>query len=178
MLSQDLTEGCKRGELKAQEELYKNYFDTMMNLSVRYTKNEQDAMEVVNNGFLKVFKSIHQYQEEKGSLYTWIRKIIINSCLDFIKQKSRLIVHEELTKEAEVHIDAEVIANMKVVDLLNLVRQLPVTSRLVFNLIMDGYNHKEIAQLTGISEGASRWHLSEARKKLKQTINLQEVKHE
>lgn len=148
-----------------------------MSLCMRYTKNETDATEVLNNSFLKVFLNIKRYEPGQASLYTWIRTIVINTCLDFLKLKNKTGQHQELDKIVEVHIDAEVINKMEVSGLLHLVRQLPPATQAVFNLyIMEGYNHKEIGQLLQISEGTSKWHLSEARKSLQQMIRLQEVK--
>lgn len=143
---------------------------------MRYTKNETDATEVLNKGFLKVFLNIQRYDPAQANLYTWIRTIVINTCLDFLKLKHRIGQHQELDKTVEVHIDAEVINKMEVSMLLHLVRQLPPATQAVFNLfVMEGYNHKEIGQLLHISEGTSKWHLSEARKSLQQMIRLQEV---
>ena len=143
---------------------------------MRYTKNETDAADVLNNGFLKVFLNIQRYEPAQATLYTWIRTIVINSCIDFLKVKDRTEQHIELDKAVEVHIDAEAINKMEVSMLLHLVRQLPSATQVVFNLyVMEGYNHKEIGRLLNISEGTSKWHLSEARKSLQQMIRLQEV---
>ena len=173
----DIINGCKKGNRKAQEKLYKNYYRSMATLCLRYTKSENDAIEVLNNGFLKVFNNIQRYEPAKASLYTWIRTIVINSCLDFIKSKQNLQPLNELNEASEVHIPAEVISKMKASELLDLVRQLPPSSQAVFNLyVMEGYNHKEIAQLLGISAGTSKWHLSEARKILQQKIIHKQLK--
>jgi RNA polymerase sigma factor (sigma-70 family) len=168
--------GCKKGERKAQEQLYKNFYRAMLSLCMRYTKNEDDALEVLNNGFLKVFKNIQRYEPAQASLYTWIRTIVINTCLDFIKAKSRQEQYKELDEAVSVHISPEVISRMKASDLLALVRKLPPATQAVFNLyVVEGYSHKEIGQISGISEGTSKWHLSEARKQLQQLIKLQDV---
>ena len=144
---------------------------------MRYTKNETDAVEVLNNGFLKVFLNIRRYDPAQANLYTWIRTIVINTCLDFLKLKNKTGQHFELDETVDIHIDAEAINNMKVSMLLHLVRQLPPATQAVFNLyVMEGYNHKEIGQLLNVSEGTSKWHLSEARKSLQKMIRLQEVK--
>ncbi|MEJ7627801.1 MAG: sigma-70 family RNA polymerase sigma factor [Ferruginibacter sp.] len=90
--------GCKDNNRKAQEQLYRNFYKAMMNICLRYTKNEEDAVEVLNNGFLKVFKNIKRYEPARGSLYTWVRTILINSCLDFIKVKNRMERHSEIKK--------------------------------------------------------------------------------
>lgn len=148
----------------------------MMSLCIRYTKNETDAAEVLNKGFLKVFLNIKRYEPGQATLYTWIRTIVINTCLDFLKLKQSATLCRELDEAVEVHIDAEAIYKMEVSGLLHLVRRLPPATQAVFNLyVIEGYNHKEIGQLLEISEGTSKWHLSEARKSLQQMIRLQEV---
>lgn len=146
----------------------------MITICVRYTQNEADAVEVLNNGFLKVFKNIQRYDLGQAMLYTWIRTIVINSCLDFIKSQARIESHQKLNETVVVDIPAEAISKMKAAEILHLVRQLPPATQSVFNLFtMEGYNHKEIAKLLNISEGTSKWHLSEARKTLQKLIQKQ-----
>jgi RNA polymerase sigma factor (sigma-70 family) len=148
----------------------------MMTLCLRYTKNEQDAVEVLNTGFFKVFKNIQRYEPAQASLYTWIRTIVINSCLDFIKSKQRLEQHKELDEAMDADIPADVVNKIRAEELLLLVRQLPPATQAVFNLyVIEGYNHKEIGKLLNISEGTSKWHLSEGRKSLQQMIQKKEV---
>jgi len=173
----DIISGCKKGDRKAQERLYKNYYRAMITVCLRYTKNDEDAVEVLNNGFLKVFKNIQRYESLQASLYTWIRTIVVNSCLDFIKKKQRLEKVNELDAETEVHIAPEVISKIKTEELLGQVRRLAPATQAVFNLyVIEGYTHKEIGQLLNITEGTSKWHLSEARKNLQQLINQPKVK--
>lgn len=173
---QQLIDGCKKNDRRAQEQLYKNYYKAMMKLCVRYMANDADAVEVLNNGFLKVFKNIHRYESGQASLYTWIRTIVINSCLDFIKARGRKEQHKELIEEIEADVPADVISKMKADDLLKLVRSLSPSAQAVFNLyVIEGYNHREIGQLLGISDGTSKWYLSEARKSLQKMIQLQDV---
>jgi RNA polymerase sigma-70 factor (ECF subfamily) len=173
----DIINGCKKGDRKAQERLYKNYYRAMVTVCLRYIENDRDAVEVLNNGFYKVFKNIKRYDPKQASLYTWIRTIIINSCLDFIKQKHKLEKISELNEDVEVHIPPEAISKIKTTELLQQVRRLPPATQAVFNLyVIEGYNHKEIGQLLNISEGTSKWHLSEARKTLQQFIKEPQVK--
>ena len=149
----------------------------MIGICIRYTKNDEDAVEVLNNGFLKLFKNIQRYDSSQASLYTWIRTIVINSCLDFIRQKQKLEIPDELNEGVEVHIHPEVFSKMKTAELLEQVRKLAPATQAVFNLyVMEGYNHKEIGALLGISEGTSKWHLSEARKTLQQLIKEANIK--
>ena len=169
-----IIEGCKKDDRKAQEQLYRSYYRVMMNLCLRYTKNERDALDVLNTGFYKVYKNIIRFDAGKASLYTWIRTIIINSCLDFIKARQTLSGTGELEQAANVHVPPVVISKMSATEILQLVRQLPPATQAVFNLyVMEGYSHAEIGKLAGISEGTSKWHLSEARKKLQKKINEQ-----
>ena len=169
--------GCKNGDRKAQERLYKNYYRAMMTLCLRYTKNDADAVEVLNNGFLKVFKNIQRYDSGQASLYTWIRTVVINSCIDFIKQKQKLEHTKELNEDIQVHVYPEVFSKMKADELLQLVRKLPSATQAVFNLYsFEGYSHKEIGQILNISEGTSKWHLSEARKNLQELIKEPKIK--
>lgn len=171
-----IIDGCKNGDRKAQELLYKSYYRAMVTLCLQYTRNEADAVEVLNTGFLKVFRHIDRYQPGQATLYTWIRTIIMNCCLDFVRNKQRATAHHELDETMEVHIPAEVISKMKAAELLKLVRQLPPATQAVFNLyVLEGYQHKEIGELLGISTGTSKWHLSEARKSLQQMIQSQEA---
>ena len=148
----------------------------MMTLCLRYTKNETDALEVLNTGFYKVYKNIEKYDTGKATLYTWIRTIIINSCLDFIKAKSGRTVQEELDQAAGVDLPPDVFMKMSATEILKLVRQLPPATQAVFNLyVMEGFTHKEIGSMLKISEGTSKWHLSEARKILKGLIEKGET---
>ena len=149
----------------------------MMQLCLRYTKNESDAREVLNTGFLKVFQNIQWYNPERASLYTWIRTIVVHSSLDFLKINGGLEPHCELEEVEAIEVDAEAINRLEAAQILHSIRRLSPSLQAVFNLyVMEGYNHKEIGQLLNISEGTSKWHLSEARKKLQQMITSEEVK--
>lgn len=172
----DIINGCKKGNRQAQEKLYRNYYRAVMNLCLRYTKNDDDALEVMNSGFYKVFKNIKKYNPAQASLYTWIRTIIINTCLDFLRAKESKIEFGQIDQAANADLPPEVISKMSAEEILRLVRQLPPATQTVFNLYaMEGYKHNEIAKLMNISEGTSKWHLSEARTKLQHLINEQQI---
>lgn len=171
---EDIIRGCKASDRKAQEKLYRGFYRAMMSLCVRYTRNETDSMEVLNSGFYKVYKSIDKYDPAKASLYTWIRKIIINTCIDFIKTGGKDKSWRELDQAAEVDLPPAVFIKMSSEEILALVRQLPPATQAVFNLyVMEGFNHREIGAMMNISDGTSKWHLSEARKILRKLINKQ-----
>ena len=170
-----LIEGCRKGNRPAQEALYRAYYKPMASICLYYTKNQDEAVEVLNNGFLKVFQNIKAYEPAQASLYTWIRTLVIRSCLDFIREKTKAEKHCELNG-AEINVPADVVGKIKASELLALVRSLPPATAAVFNLYaIEGYNHKEIAELLDISTGTSKWHLSEARKQLQQKIKMQDL---
>lgn len=170
----NIIDGCKKNDRKAQELLYRSYYRALMNLCLRYTQNEADALEVLNSGFYKVYKHIHSYSALKGEFYTWARRIIINTCLDFIQARSRQASWQELEQAANTDLPPDIFSRLSATDILKLVRQLPPATQAVFNLYtMEGYNHREIGELLQTSEGTSKWHLSEARKLLKQMISRQ-----
>jgi RNA polymerase sigma factor (sigma-70 family) len=168
--------GCLKNDRRSQEELYKRYYPAMMALCLRYVRNSGDAVEVLNDAFLKVFRQLGRYDEGKGALYTWMRKILINTALDSLRKQKMIRYHEMPTAtEEEPGIENEAISKLNSDELLGLIRQLPLTTCLVFNLHgIDGFSHREIADMLGISEGTSRWHLSDARRRLKQIINPME----
>lgn len=162
----DLINGCIQNSRQAQELLYKRFYGPMAALCLRYTRNEEDAIEVLHNGFLKVFRNMHTYDAAKATLYTWIRKIMVNSAIDHIRQRNKFSVIE-LEKAEELGIDADAVSRLSAAELLRLVKKLSPATQTVFNLyVVEGYNHREIANLVGISEGTSKWHLSEARRQL------------
>lgn len=172
-----MIKGCLNNDRTAQEHLYKRYYHAMMALCVRYTKDRNDALEILNDAFLKVFKRLIQYDAAKGSLYTWMKRIVINTAIDFLrKQQAYHNMEVMLVDEEEPGIENEAVGKMNGEELLKIIRQLPAVTRLVFNLyVVDGYNHREIGVMLGISEGTSRWHMSEARRRLKIIIHLMET---
>jgi len=175
---QSLIAGCIKNDRRAQEQLYKLFHNAMAALCMRYAKNMEDATEVMNDGFLKVFKNIQQYEAGKAAISTWIRTIMIHAAIDFLRKKKVNYIDKPLYEE-EAGIENEAIQKTDADILLAMIRQLPTATQLVFNLYaIDGFNHVEIASLLDISEGTSRWHVSEARKQLKQLLQTQQLKNE
>ena len=171
---QDLVKGCALNDRRVQELLYKQFFSSMMVLCKSYTKNEEDAVEVLQDGFLKVFQQIDHYDTSRSTLYTWMRTIMIRTAIDFLRKQNRKNVAMEWKEEYEPAIEAEALQRMSAQQIQYMLRYLPATTRAVFNLyVTEGYNHKGIGELLNLSEGTSKWHLSEARKYL---INLLKAK--
>jgi RNA polymerase sigma factor (sigma-70 family) len=143
-----------------------------MTIAMRYARDEHDAADIMSHAFVKMFRSLSSFDAAKGSLHAWVKKIIINEALDHIKQRSRFS-HQELTEAEEPYINNEVIEKTDAVEILQLIKQLPPATHAVFVLYaVDGYAHKEIAAQLKISEGTSKWHLSEARKLLQKKLLL------
>ena len=171
---QDLIKGCILNDRRVQELLYKQYCSSLMVLCKSYAKNEEDAVELLQDGFLKVFQQIDSYDANKSSIYTWMRTIMIRTAIDFLRKQNRKNISVEWKEEHDPVIEAEVLQRMSAQQVQCMLQQLPATTRAVFNLyVTEGYNHKEIGELLKISEGTSRWYLSEARKYL---INLLKAK--
>lgn len=143
-----------------------------MNVAMRYSRDEQDAADILSHAFIKVFKSIASFNAEKGSFHAWLKRIIINEAIDQIKQRNRFSC-EELDEAFDPGISNSIIEKTNADEIMQLIKQLPPATHAVFALFaLDGYSHKEVASQLGISEGTSKWHLSEARKLLQQKLSL------
>ena len=165
-----LVEGCVRNDRYFQERLYKRYFSTMMYMVLKHTQDREKALEIVNDGFLRVFKKLDTFAF-KGSLEGWIRKLVYHSMCNYFKKNSRYLQFLVLEERDDV-VSEQALNHMFVEDILKMVDDLPPTTKLVFQqYAIEGYSHKEIAQNMSISEGTSKWHLATARQKLKQMIN-------
>ena len=171
-IDKNVLEGCIKNDRRAQELFYKQFYGPMMSLCLRYTRNEEDALEVLHNGFLNVSKHLGSYDPLKASLYTWIKTIMVNSAIDFIRASQKFKHQVELKESHDTgSTDNEAIQRMSSAEVLQLVQQLPAATQTVFNLyVIEGYNHREIGDILGISDGTSKWHLSEARRQLKQLL--------
>jgi len=169
-----LIRGCLRNDRRAQEELYKRFYPAVAALCLRYIRDSHDAVEVVNDSFLKAFRHLERYDATKGAFYTWIKTIVIHTALDSLRRQKAIRDREMLPgEEEEPGVDNEALAKMSGDELLNAISQLPMTTRLVFNLYnIDGYSHREIGEFLNITEGTSRWHLNDGRKQLKLIIHL------
>lgn len=172
---QDLVKGCILNDRRMQEVLYKQYCSSMLALCRSYTKNDEDAIEVLQDGFLKTFQQIDKYESGRSSLYTWMRQIMIRTAIDFLRKQNKKAVAVEWKEEHEPVIEAEALHRMSAQQVQWMLQHLSATTRAVFNLyVTEGYNHKEIGELLNISEGTSRWHLSEARKYLTNLLKAKE----
>jgi len=170
MSLEQLINGCKQNERKAQSEIYQLFAGKLFGLCLKYSRNYQEAQDNLHNGFLTIFDKMEQYKF-KGSFEGWLKRIIINTALQTYRDKNILnLVSDEFPEEVDLEIEGE---NISLDYLLELIQGLPTRYRLVFNLyVLDGYPHKEIANMLSISEGTSKSNLSRAKVILRDKIEL------
>lgn len=166
----ELVDGCARNERKCQEAMYRRFFPEMYRYCLRYAGEEDKALEILNQGFLRVFKKIHTFRFQ-GSLEGWIRRLIFHAISDFFRAENRQATLVALS-DHQYGIPGrrnDALENLYFEDLLELIdEQLPPVTHEVFRLFaIEGMTHKEIASTMGMSEGTSKWHLAHARKRLK-----------
>lgn len=177
----EIIEGCKNNDPIFQEYLYQKKYSFFLKICARYAKDMQDAEQLLQDGFLKIFKKIDDFGY-KGSFEGWMRRIMINHCLDFVKskyykEKNKIDYQEEVSENFLISNQNQGLQNLSLKELLKLIQTLPPMSRTVFNLfVFDGYSHKEISKILEMSEGTSQWHVNFARRNLQKKIfNLEQV---
>lgn len=171
---EDLFEGCKRGDRQAQEGLYRALAPTMMGICLRYAKDRDDAEDILQTAFIKVFQKISDFRME-GSFEGWVKRIMVNTALEHYRKNLRSLTAVSLD-EVQEEVSFSAWNSLEVQDLLNLIQSLPNGYRMVFNLYaLEGYSHKEIADELGITESGSKSQLSRARALLKEKIKQLEV---
>lgn len=171
--TRNLIEGCLRGERHAQSSLYNLLSKKMFVVCLRYSKNREEAEEILQEGFMKVFQFIHQYKNT-GSFEGWVRKIMMNCALQRYRSKSDLhaVINIDLVKEENLANDENAFSKIGAKELLLMVQRLSPAYRMVFNLyVFEGLKHREIAELLNISEGTSKSNLSDARVLLQKAVN-------
>ncbi|MCB0760089.1 MAG: sigma-70 family RNA polymerase sigma factor [Flavobacteriales bacterium] len=175
MTDQELVRACLEGSGKAQRLLYDKYSGQMMAVCLRYAGNEPDAQDMMQEGFIKVFDKLGQYSG-KGSLVGWIRSVVISCALVHIRKEKRFMFHEDV--EEVQHLtddDVDAVSRMSQAEIMELIRQMPDGYRTVFNLFaIEGYSHKEIAELIEVSESTSKTQFFKAKAWLKKELNALE----
>lgn len=173
---EQLIEGCLANDRRAQEGLFRQFYGFAMSIALRYSRDEHDAADIMSLAFVKVFKSIKSFNPEKGSIHAWIKRIVMNEGLDHIKSRGRFSEQVELEAVAEPAINNAALEELGAEEIMDIVKKLPPATHAVFVLYaVEGYNHREIGERLGISEGTSKWHLSEARRQLQE--QLEHLKH-
>jgi len=170
-------EACINGNRKAQKQLYEKYAPRLFGTCLRYAKNTTDAEDILQEGFIKIFKYLNDFRNE-GHFEGWMRKIMVTTALNFYKRKSLLNRNIDLENINPVSVtEPDAISILSKEELLSLIHQLPNGYRIVFNLYsIEGYSHKKIGEMLGISINTSKSQLARARISLQQKIhNLNRV---
>lgn len=168
-----LIKACIRHDRVAQECFYQKYFPDAYRTCNRYLSQHADVMSVVNTGFLKVFQHLDQYDGSLGTPGAWIHRIMVHASIDHIRRDSRRPAEAPLGEgeESRMVVENQASGQMDAEALLRVVKQLPATTRAVFNMsVMEGYSHAEIAGALGVTESTSRWHLAEAKQRLRRML--------
>lgn len=180
-ITSDILEDCKRDDRKSIQFLYEYCFKALMPACFRYHNNEEDARSSLNIGFMKILKGLETIECDKVNFNAWSKRIMANTLIDEYRKKKNYTNHIS-AKETERELDIvsnstvnEAESDMGCESLMKLVQELPDMSGKVFNMyVIDGYSHKEIGDMLGISEGTSKWHLSTARKQLREKLEKME----
>lgn len=174
----NLISACARRERWAQKVLYEEYYSKMMGVCLRYANTEDDALDILHEGFIKVFKYIKKYQPGT-SLSAWIRRIMVNTAIDYYRKNIRRRT-EDIEQAFDISSEeADAISQCTEKEILAAVQELSPAYRAVFNLyVLEGYSHKEIAEMLNITESTSRSNLVKARTKLKAMLSTRQYGYE
>lgn len=164
----ELIQSCRKGDRKAQEQLYRKYADILFGICLKYSRNKTEAEDNLHDSFIVIFEKIGQYKS-RGSFEGWIKRITVNTVLQKYRKEEYLSVVSE-NHEEEVAVEPGY-ADVSLQTLLQYIQELPNRYRTTFNLyVLDGYSHKEISELLGTSTGTSKSNLARARHILKEKI--------
>ena len=161
-----LIQSSLKGNRTSQKLLYQKYFSYGMSIAMRYSKNREEAEEVLNDAYIKVFQNLHKYDFQRP-FRAWFQRILVNTAIDRIRRNKKHPVLDEMNDNIDMIVAETSINAMSAQEILSLIQKLPPSYRAVFNLyVIDGYNHREIGEQLGISEGTSKSNLAIARRKL------------
>lgn len=166
----DIVSACIRREKWAQQALYEEYYARMMGVCMRYANNENDALDIMHEGFIKILRNIHSFQPGT-SLISWIRRIMVNTAIDYYRANIRRRTSDMDEANNMISFDTDAVSRFSEMEILEAVQQLSPAYRAVFNLfVIEGYSHKEISHLLDINESTSRSNLVKARLKLQEIL--------
>lgn len=168
--TEQIVKGCLEGRREAQRALYNLYQRRMYAVCLRYAASRAEAEDMAQEGFIKVFRNLHQYKNT-GPLEAWIRRIMVNTALEKFKKTAPLFVGSDVADYSDVVSYDDIQSHLSAADIIRMVQELPPQYRLVFNLYeMDGYSHAEIAGMLSITESTSRSNLTRAKVILQKKI--------
>ncbi len=162
-----IIEGCREGKREYQEILYRQYAQKMYGICLSYAGNRPLAQDMLQEAFIKVFKNLGNFKKQ-GSFEGWIRKIVVNTSIDMLRQSGKEQFFDEEYADMQVSTGNDALPELQLKDLMVFIARLPKGARMVFNLFaVEGYTHREIAQELNISEGTSKSQFNRARQLLR-----------
>jgi RNA polymerase sigma factor (sigma-70 family) len=162
--------GCLKGDQLCQKWIYHQFYDYSMKVANRYARNEEEAAEMANDAFVRIFTKIHLYNNTL-SFIGWLHRIVVNCSISYLRKYDATYQTENIETEQVHEINDNIFNKLSADEILSMVQQLPSSYRIAFNIhIIEGYQHNEIAEMMGITEGTSKSNLFVARRKLKEMI--------
>lgn len=170
-----LVEGCLKGDPRYQQALYEQYRVELFVVCLRYARDRSEAEDLLQEGFIQVFRDLYQYDVSRGALQSWVRKVMINTVLQHVRKKKIRITANDLdTYQNQLYADEQVLSKLSAREIVEHIQRLPEGYRIVFNLFMiEGYTHQEIAERLNISVNTSKTQLFKARSVLQRKLNHQ-----
>jgi RNA polymerase sigma-70 factor (ECF subfamily) len=171
----EIVAGCSKGDRDAQQDLYKMMYGKMLAVCYRYSRRPEEAKDLLQDGFMKVFKKIHKFNNE-GSLEGWIRRIMVNNAIDYYRMNKNKYAISESNIDENMLVetpdeDESIYDEINAKDIMDSIQKLSPSYRTVFSLfVLDGYSHKEIADELNISEGTSKSNLAKAKRNLRKLL--------
>jgi RNA polymerase sigma-70 factor (ECF subfamily) len=168
----DLVKKCADGDVRSQELLYRRYFSFAMSICIRYTRDENEAMETVNDSYMKVLDRVSDYDHSRP-FKSWYGKILVNTAIDNYRKNLKNNDYVSIDSVPETgETDPEIETELSVNDILKLYRYMPANYKVTFNLFeIEGYSHDEIGRMTGVTASTSRANLARAKKMLRELYN-------
>lgn len=172
-----LIDGCLTADRKCQKLFYERFYGAMMTVCLRYASDREEARDILHEGFIKVFSNLVKFKRGTN-LGGWVRRIMVNTAIDCYRKTAKIPESVEINTAIHESDSTDLISSMSADEILKLVQTLSPAYRTVFNLyVIDGYSHREIGEMLGVSEGTSKSNLAKARFKLqKMVLNLYQIK--
>lgn len=167
---QQIIQGCCQRNRSSQNDLYRLFYPYGMSICMRYVNNESEAISIVNDGFLKVFRNVKKYDLEKP-FKPWFRKILVNTAINQLKKQKKFKMEVQMQEAKNVSTQEDALSRISYQELMALVQSLSLAYRTVFNMyVIDGFKHQEIADKLGITVSTSKSNLTRARAKLQNLV--------
>lgn len=173
-----LIKGCKKGKAQSQEALYRAFYGYALSISLRYCRSREEAEEIVNDSFLKVFLGLGNHRKS-SSFKSWLRRILIHTAIDHYRQNEKHYQSKDIEQVYDYQVSADSIEQLSEKELIAMVQLLSPAYRMAFNLYaIEGYKHREIARKLDISIGTSKSNLAKARKQLRRILQVMDKEKE